>query len=504
MTSHPKSSKDLEDIEKPSTLVSLTFINRGKSSLTGLEKFKNLVKTIQIDLDLSGNTLSSQVSSMLELKFLKKLNLSRNSISVIWELPKSLEQLNLSENFITSLEYSIQSLTKLEYLDVSQNCIGSLKGVGMLKGLRSLYAGKNKICDVEGIFECCELAEIDLEGNNCMELERVFAMESVMVASFKGNPCINDLVSTSKTYNFTEDKEGIFYKNLDKIQLPKFSKFKIVGKKLKKKFPEQKKRSMYRSRLTSMQEIYEQVISEDPEMESLNSSGSEDNILITEDFKKPQVSKLQLDKIEDSLDKISSEKWSTKPEISLDSLLDELVQYCELDKELEKGLNDEMRLETIFRLLKNREDERKKLLVEKKQNENQVLHLTQSKSSLSTETDLKSYSNGVIDALNSQVKALKKQLEDEKKRFLQYEKKLKDRIKVFEEDRFSARLDFSHSYDSDFSDYNERRERLSNQNFTVPNKVAEYIENLLKKISRLVNKNKKLRSENLNLKSAHV
>lgn len=504
MTSHPKSYKDLEDVEKPSTLVSLTFINRGKSSLTGLEKFKNLVKIIQIDLDLSGNTLSSQVTSMLELKFLKKLNLARNSISFIWELPKSLEQLNLSENFITSLDYNIQSLSKLEYLDVSQNCIGSLKGVGMLKGLRSLYAGKNKICELDGIFECCELVEVDLKGNNCEELDRVFAMESVMVASFRGNPCTYDLVSASKTYNFTEDIEGIFYKNLDKIQLPKFSKFKVVGKKLKKKFPEPKKRSMYRSRLTSMQEIYEQVISEDPEMESLNSSASEENTLITEDFKKPQVSKLQLDKIDGSLDKISSEKWSTKPEISLDSLLDELVQYCELDKELEKGLNDELRLETIFRLLKNREDERKKLLSDKKQYENRTLHLAQSKCSLNTEPELKNHSNAVIDTLNSQIKALKKQLEDGKKECLQNEKKLKERIRVLEEDRFSARIDFSHSYDSDFSDYNERRERLSNQNFTVPNKVAEYIENLLKKISRLVNKNKKLRSENLNLKSVHV
>lgn len=41
-----KGFKELEDIEKPSTLVSLTFVNKGKSAMVGLEKFKNLVRFI--------------------------------------------------------------------------------------------------------------------------------------------------------------------------------------------------------------------------------------------------------------------------------------------------------------------------------------------------------------------------------------------------------------------------------------------------------------------------
>jgi hypothetical protein len=46
MTSAGKSYKELQEIEKPSTLVSLTFINKAKSALPGLEKFKNLVRVI--------------------------------------------------------------------------------------------------------------------------------------------------------------------------------------------------------------------------------------------------------------------------------------------------------------------------------------------------------------------------------------------------------------------------------------------------------------------------
>ena len=43
MISMLKNCKELEDIEKPATMVSLVFVNRGKSELFGLDKFKNLV-----------------------------------------------------------------------------------------------------------------------------------------------------------------------------------------------------------------------------------------------------------------------------------------------------------------------------------------------------------------------------------------------------------------------------------------------------------------------------
>lgn len=445
-------------------------------------------------MDLSGNALSSQVSSILELKFLKKLNLARNSISVVWELPKSLEQLNLSENFVSSLEFFIPQLSRLQRLDVTQNCIGSLKPVFMLNSLKSLYAGKNKICDVEGIFECKELVEIDIECNCCASVDRMFEIESLAVANIKGNPCFKNCCSTSKAYNFSEQEEGILYRNLDKTQLPKGSKFKIVGKKVKKIILEQKKRSIYRSRLISMQEICNQVISEDPEMESLSSSEGEEKHPIHDDFKKPQVSKLQLDKINDSQDKISSEKWSTKPEISIDHLLDDLVHYCDLEKDLEKTLDDDLKLETIFRLLKNREDERKFLLREKKIFEYKIKELKkkQMKNFSGSEIHLNNSSKAVVDELCQRIKELQLEIENQKKAFLEIEAKMKEKIRGLEDDRFSSRVDFYNSYDGEFTECRGMEARIEDGNVSVPVQVAEYIQNLLKKISRLVGKNRKL------------
>ena len=46
MTSNASSIKELEEIEKPSASVSLIFANKHKTSLQGLEKFKNIVKVI--------------------------------------------------------------------------------------------------------------------------------------------------------------------------------------------------------------------------------------------------------------------------------------------------------------------------------------------------------------------------------------------------------------------------------------------------------------------------
>lgn len=46
MTSNAKLVKELDEIDKPSALMSLVFTYKNKTSLEGLEKFKNLVFNI--------------------------------------------------------------------------------------------------------------------------------------------------------------------------------------------------------------------------------------------------------------------------------------------------------------------------------------------------------------------------------------------------------------------------------------------------------------------------
>ena len=82
-----------------------------------IQLFKNLT-----ELDLSGNLLFQEVKELKALTFLKKLNLSNNQIDELYELPSTLEYLNLSHNMIRMVsEESAVHLKSLTCLDISNN-----------------------------------------------------------------------------------------------------------------------------------------------------------------------------------------------------------------------------------------------------------------------------------------------------------------------------------------------------------------------------------------------
>ena len=61
---------------------------------------------------------------------------------------KKLRHLSLSSNLITNLlDCGLGKLPHLEILDVSNNLIGSLEGVGQCSNLQLIYASNNKIAD---------------------------------------------------------------------------------------------------------------------------------------------------------------------------------------------------------------------------------------------------------------------------------------------------------------------------------------------------------------------
>jgi Leucine-rich repeat (LRR) protein len=435
---------------------------------------------------------------------LKKLSLARNSISGLWDLPKSLEQVNLSENFIIFLDPVIPSLSKLRFLDISQNCISSLKPLSSLHQLKSLYAGKNKISSTEGLESCSDLTEIDLESNNLQDLSslnQLIQIPSVSLINIKANPCFKSgILKANKNLtlnSFVQQEDGLFCRNLEKVQSLKCSKFKVVGKNLRKEeISRLRKRPSYRSRITSMQEIYEQVISEDPEMESLNSSGSEERLSLDE-FKKPTISKLQLDKIVDSLDKVSCEKWSTKPESSLEFLFEDLVEYCRLDEMIDKSLSSDCRLELVFKILKEREDQR--LLMESQKNSNLEILKEIKENSEKLQKELEK-SQLEVQKLLTHINDLNTIQKTQMQQFAVKETDYKLKISLLEDERNSSRFNFSYSYDSEFSE-DLTIKALSNKSVFVPNEVADYIQTLLRKISRLVSKSKRLRIDNQHLKN---
>lgn len=306
------------------------------------------------------------------------------------------------------------------------------------------------------------------------------------------------------------NEDGVYFRDNGSGKVSKYGKVKTGSKSKREEYSSKKLTPSFRSRNTSMQEIYDQVINEDPEMESFASSDSEDPV--NEHLgKRPSLSiaKLQLEKIHDkSIDKISTEKWSTKPESTVEFLLEDYIHYCGLSDMIEKSQSGDKN-ESLFRVLKQREDERKQLsksfedLLQKSiemQQKNEVLQ-----SNLSKKSDLVLQSLEEIEALKHKIEGLKQRNEDlaesiriEKSHFLKSEEDLIERIRTLEDERNSARFNLSSSYESEITltnDYQDLdlRKYVNSHEAIVPVEVAEYIQKLLNKISALVTKNKKIR-----------
>lgn len=349
-------------------------------------------------------------------------------------------------------------------------------------------------------------------------------------------------------------QDGLFLRHMEKTKSLGTGKLRLFCKKNKKdENIFMGKKPVFSSRNTSMQEIYEQVIDEDPEMEeSFNTSESEERgsinsseasssqyafsqvsspLLISFNTEKSPgvivnceetgkktmlpIAKLQLEKItEKPTDKISCEKWSTKPESSIEFLFEDLIHYCGLNELIDKGLNSCDKYEYIVNILKQREDQRKssvQLCEELKAKvtllENKNLELQKKRDSLKQKLKDKEGSEDLLNKtnlqLNDTVEKLKSDHEESfkgKQELLIKEESYKERIRTLEDElKNSSRFNFSCSFESDASLYNheypeiEFRKYVLNNQAYVPTEVADYIKKLLQKIAKQVSKSKKLR-----------
>jgi hypothetical protein len=378
-----------------------------------------------------------------------------------------------------------------------------------------LNASFNQLESTVGL-ECCkDLIDLNLESNNILSLTGFLAETSVCLFNLKNNPCstqgcFSDSGGFEQLGFFMQD-DGVFVRNAAEAKA--YLKAKLSGRKSKR---EEKKKPgpSFRSRNTSMQEIYDQVINEDPEMEeSFNQSESEENFTHSEEQAKKSivpVAKLQLEKILDKQnDKVSAEKWSTKPE-SIEMMLEDFIQFCGLNEFSDKGSSSD-KYEALFRVLKQREEERKsiqkaydELLQQSEELKQQVFQFQVDQREQDGLIECLRHENNKVQCevvtLRKQASDLNSSLIDIKLNFEKNEVKLVERIKTLEDERNSSRFNFSYSCESEASlmtDYNdtEIRSFVNNNQVLVPVEVGEYIQKLLNKISSLVTKNKKLRSQ---------
>jgi hypothetical protein len=121
----------------------LTQVNFSNNKITNLRNHLQRHKFLEILL-LKSNQISV-IEELIDLKFLKVLDLSYNNISKIQGLNStSIRELNLSGNQINSLD-GLQDLPNLTSLNVENNCVLSLFPLAECKNLTFINASGNKI-----------------------------------------------------------------------------------------------------------------------------------------------------------------------------------------------------------------------------------------------------------------------------------------------------------------------------------------------------------------------
>lgn len=180
---------NLDKLKNPASLICYRYTNKAVSTAPDLKPFKNLVKFIQTELDLSGNCIETEIKNLANLKYLRKLSLSSNHISELWQFPQTLEYLNLSCNHISSMPDI--KMPRLIYLDLSCNLIARIECLIPLQHLRSLYLAYNLIRDLNSLVDFPNLIEIDLEHNmlnSVSSMKSLVETENLVVFIIKKNP----------------------------------------------------------------------------------------------------------------------------------------------------------------------------------------------------------------------------------------------------------------------------------------------------------------------------
>ena len=127
------------------------------------------------------------------------LYLEGNGIDEIEGLEAQTElcTLYVNQNLLRSLDTGcLGCLTNLRTLDISDNSLTSLEGIGKLKLLTTLHAANNRVTGLEGVEElaqCPELCSLDLSNNQLEQPEAVELLKTIPLSLLvlKGNRVVS-------------------------------------------------------------------------------------------------------------------------------------------------------------------------------------------------------------------------------------------------------------------------------------------------------------------------
>ncbi|CAG9328253.1 unnamed protein product [Blepharisma stoltei] len=160
---------------------------------------------------------------------LRELNLSKRGLSTFdsndrFDISKlsNLQVLDLSENYLTSLK-GVGDCKNLTYLNVSKNSITDVTPLSNLQKLKIFKASKNKIKDISPLGKCKRLTELKLNGNLLVNFSVVLSIfknfHRLSKLSIMNNPCMINLKNSR-----TEILSNLWLEELDRADVKMESK----------------------------------------------------------------------------------------------------------------------------------------------------------------------------------------------------------------------------------------------------------------------------------------
>ena len=208
-------SADMSMLKTLPALEELNLRGCSISSLSFLEGAPSLKK-----LDLSSNAVGN-LTVLSTIPTLQTLDLSDNAVSDLIPLMDltELTSLDVSENVLTTI-VPIRNCLKLTVLDVSDNKLTDIAAVQKLTGLTEFRAEKNQLTDCSPLAGCTELRKLDLSNNQLTDITMLSGLTKMSEFDFSYNQCTalpalgsgSGLVTIDGSYNALTSLEP-----LDKI-----------------------------------------------------------------------------------------------------------------------------------------------------------------------------------------------------------------------------------------------------------------------------------------------
>lgn len=164
------------------------------SPLAGLACLKNL--------DVQNNRLTD-ISSLATCVGIESLNIASNyhidgitmneqgvsDITFVREMP-NLHTLIASNNVITTLE-GVETLTKLTYVDVTQNYLMNLTPLAGCTALKTLYAENNNLLDLQALAGHASLEVLNVRVNRIHYVPEILTMPALREFQYEGNQILD-------------------------------------------------------------------------------------------------------------------------------------------------------------------------------------------------------------------------------------------------------------------------------------------------------------------------